>query len=73
MRDIYIARLIIDTLSRQPKSQTRDIDLFKEIKKIEPNVTWSEFNKALMILEIQSYIHVIPMSKNIRYIELITR
>ncbi|MHA1595956.1 MAG: hypothetical protein ACTSXJ_03520 [Candidatus Baldrarchaeia archaeon] len=68
-RILPLKMLILQILKRQ--QILRDDELLEYLNKYMGEVSASEFNRALMQLEIQGLIHVSPLKKNIRKIELL--
>ena len=62
--------LIVELLKRK-NEPVKDIELFNMLKSMVPDVSFAEFNKALMTLEIRGVIEVDLIKKNLRTIRLI--
>ena len=61
---------IIEELERRGGS-TKDIDLFKALRERYKDLSYSDFLKELMKLEMQGLIHVSTLKENLRNIELL--
>ena len=61
---------ILEKLTRK-KGATTDLELFDEVKEFHKEISFREFNSALMRLEIIGKITVSNMTKNLRRVELI--
>ena len=68
-REIPIYATIIEILER--KNGLTDIELLEQLKKIYGDITLSELNKALMRMEIEGKIRVLPFTRSKKRIELI--
>lgn len=65
--------IIILELKRR-KGSARDKDLYEAVKQIlssmSGDISFSQFNKMLMILELRGLIRVVPLKKNVRTVYL---
>ncbi len=61
---------IVEELTRKKGSST-DSELFDEVKAFHKEISFREFNSALMRLEIVGKITVSNMTKNLRRVELV--
>ncbi len=61
---------VVELLERKANI-VKDQDLFNAIKTVIPDVSFSEFNKALMNLEMDGIIEVDTMKRNTRVIRLV--
>jgi len=64
-----LAQHIIFILKKN--KQMIDKQLYDVLRKFAHEVTWSDFNRVLMVLELRGYVRVVTMSKSRRYVELI--
>jgi hypothetical protein len=69
-RPIYTT--IVEELTRKNGSST-DSELFDEVKGFHKEISFREFNNALMKLEIVGKITVSNMTKNLRRVELVRK
>ena len=67
-RKLPLTYLIVEALERRGGS-SKDIDLYKEIAE-NVQLTYSEFLKALMILEMQGIIYTETIGRDLRNIQL---
>ena len=72
--EFKLTQYIITILSYFPKKQAKDIDLYNQLKRsCTFDFTKSDFDRALMMLEIRGIIRVVPMGKNLKFVELVER
>ncbi|MCK5625335.1 hypothetical protein KAI11_00615 [Candidatus Bathyarchaeota archaeon] len=61
---------IVEFLQKK-RGATIDVELYNALKKKNKDLSFRQFNKTLMKLEIENIIHVASLTKNKRHIELI--
>ncbi len=69
-----LATVIVMELERR-RGTAKDRDLYEAVKQIlssfNSDISFSQFNKALMALELQGVIRVEPLRKNVRMVYLV--
>ncbi len=71
-RSIPLYYAIIDELERRGGS-AKDVELYASLRERFQNITFSDFLKALMVLEMQDIIHVTMIRDDLRNIELLRK
>jgi Fe2+ or Zn2+ uptake regulation protein len=61
---------IIEILRQRKETPIKDEDLFDEIKKENPDISYGQFLKALLSLEVRGMISVSLVKENMRVIVL---
>lgn len=69
---------LLKILKSSSGHQEYDIKIYEKLRKKFPDLTWSEFKRMLMVLEIRGYIHVGSVQKisgygKVRLVRLIKR
>jgi hypothetical protein len=68
-RSVPLYNIILDKIRKNNNNNIRDDDLFKEVKNsTNYEVSYDDFLKALMALEIRGYISVSLIKENVRMI-----
>ncbi len=62
--------LIVETLRRRG-SMVKEQELFNVLRSVRPDLSFSEFNKALMTLEVRGVIEVDTARRSTRVIRLV--
>ena len=57
-------------LLQKKRGASIDVELYKALKKDDSDLSIKEFNKTLMMLEIEGVINVSSLTKNKRHVEL---